>query len=365
MRAAVLHASGELVVEDVEIAPPGRGEALVRLHASGVCGSDVHVVRGTFPCPTPAVLGHEGAGIVEEVGPGVTRVVPGDHVVLLWRTACGSCWYCANRRPALCEQGQSMRFSGLMPDGTTRYRLRGQTIHHFAGISTFAERSIVHEAALLPIRRDVPLQSAAIVGCAVLTGVGAVFNAAGVRPGQSCAVLGAGGVGLNVIQACAIAGASLIVAVDVLPAKLELARSFGATHVLDARDGGVLEAVRELTGGIGVEVAFEASGRIEALAEAVGLVRRSGTVIAVGAPPFGAALQLEALPFIMSDKTLRGTLYGSCDFAVDVPRLLDLYAAGRLKLDELISREASLEDVSAVIDATERGEVARAVLRLA
>jgi S-(hydroxymethyl)glutathione dehydrogenase/alcohol dehydrogenase len=366
MRAAVLRGPGLLAVEEVAVEEPRAGEVLVRMHAAGVCGSDVHVIRGTFPAPLPVVPGHEGAGVVEAVGPGVTHVRPGDHVMLLWRTACGGCWYCAHHRPALCEQGQSMRFSGLLPDGTTRYLdAAGATLHHFAGISTFAEWSVAPAAAVLPIPEDVPFAAAAVVGCAVLTGTGAVFNAAQVRPGQSCAVLGCGGVGLNVIQACAISGASLVVAIDVDPEKLRLAGEFGATHLVDARDGGALETVQSLTGGLGAEVAFEASGRIEALQEAVSLVRRAGTVIAVGAPPFGAHLQLEALPFVMSDKTLRGTLYGSADFGIDVPRLIDLYRAGKLKLDELITREFALDEIGEAVAAAEQGRVARAAVRLA
>ncbi len=364
MRAAVLWEAGaEPVIEEVDVAPPGPNEVLVRVAASGVCHSDLSVVQGEFPVTLPSLLGHEGAGVVEEVGAGVTHLRPGDHVLMLWRSACGDCFYCHAHRPALCQQGVDMRLGGLLPDGTTRYSVAGKPVHHFAGISTFAEQSVVPASGLMRVDPEVPLDRVALIGCAVLTGVGAVFNAAELPPGASAVVIGCGGVGLNAVQACAIAGANPIVAVDVVGSKLELARQFGATETVDARQGDVVEAVRALTDGLGADYAFACVGSVEALTDGLAMTRRGGTVIAVGVPHMDAELALSPLALIMDEKTLRGTLYGSCDFAVDVPRVIDLYRAGRLKLDELISREFSLDELGEALAQLESGDVARSVIR--
>ena len=365
MKAAVLYeAGGQPVIEEVDVAPPGPNEVLVRVVASGVCHSDLSVVRGEFPVTLPSLLGHEGAGVVEEVGANVEHLSEGDHVLMLWRSACGDCYYCHTHRPALCQQGVDVRLGGLLPDGTTRYSVGGRPIHHFAGISTFAEQSVVPASGLIRVNPDVPLDRVALIGCAVLTGVGAAFNAVDLEPGASVAVIGCGGVGLNVIQGCAIAGADPIVAVDIASSKLELARQFGATYAVDAGEGSVVERVQELTDGLGAQYAFVAVGSTDALGEALVLTRRAGTVIAVGVPPMDAELSLNPLAFIMDEKTIRGTLYGSCDFAVDVPRVIDLYLAGRLKLDELISHEFRLEELGDALEQLGSGDVARSIIRL-
>ena len=366
MKAAVLWEAGqEPVIEDVDVAPHGPNEVLVRVAASGVCHSDLSVVKGKFPVTLPSLLGHEGAGVVEEVGTNVDHLSPGDHVLMLWRSACGECYYCRAHRPALCQQGVDMRLGGLLPDGTTRYSVGGRPVHHFAGISTFAEQSVVPASGLIRVDPQVPLDRVALIGCAVLTGVGAAFNAADLKAGTSTVVIGCGGVGLNVIQGCAIVGASPIIAVDVVDSKLELARQFGATDLVDARDGDVADRVRALTGGLGSDHAFVAVGSVEAIGDALAMTRRAGTVIAVGVPPMDAEFAFSPLALIMDEKTIRGTLYGSCDFAVDVPRVIDLYLAGRLKLDELISHEFPLEELGRALEQLERGDTARSVIRLA
>ncbi len=249
-----------LEVCEVDVEAPRAGEALVRMAAGGVCHTDLHVMHGTFAAPAPAILGHEGAGVVEAVGPGVTSVRPGDHVVPLWRIACGECEYCTDARPALCPSGLEVRRTGRLPDGTTRFSIGGRELKHFAGVSSFAEYSVIPEKGLLPIPKDIPLDRAALLGCAVITGYGAVVHAVRVKPGSRVAVIGSGGVGLNVVQAAALAGTETIVAVDLLESKLAFARRFGATHTVLASAGEPVAAIRELTGGRGVDYAFDVVG---------------------------------------------------------------------------------------------------------
>jgi S-(hydroxymethyl)glutathione dehydrogenase / alcohol dehydrogenase len=367
MRGAVLYDTrSPLIIEDVDVDAPRAHEVLVRMGVAGVCHSDLAIARGKQTAALPAVLGHEGAGVVAEVGDGVTTVAPGDHVVLLWRAGCGHCYYCNRGRPAICDLGIHGRFSGRMPDGSTRYRVRGEPVNHFNAVSTLAEYTVVPEVSVLPIDREIPLQEAAIVGCAVLTGVGAVFNAASVGPGDRVAIFGAGGVGLNVIQGAIVAGAELVIAVDVSHFKLELAKNFGAMHVIDGAATDPVKAVLELTDGIGVDYAFDAAGHIATLEQAVNATRRGGMTIAIGMPPAGAALSLEPLPFIVADKTIRGSIYGSSNFAVDVPRILALARQKRLKLSELITGSFALDEVNEALNLLERdaANVGRSVIVL-
>jgi S-(hydroxymethyl)glutathione dehydrogenase/alcohol dehydrogenase len=261
MKAAVLYAAGEpLQVEEITVQNPQRGEVMVRVVAGGVCHSDLHVMNGDLTAPLPVVLGHEGAGVVEQVGEGVTGVQPGDHVVLLWRASCGECFYCLSGRPALCTLGAGIRWSGHLADGTSRFRHGDQEIRHFAGVSSFGELTVLPQEGVVKIDPAVPLDKAAIVGCAVMTGVGAVINTAKVEPGASVVVVGCGGVGLNVIQGSVLAGAEKIIAVDLLENKLAYARQFGATHTLNPREGDPLAAIKDLTEGRGADYAFEVIG---------------------------------------------------------------------------------------------------------
>jgi len=363
MKAAVLYAPGQaLQVEELDLGAPQRGEVRVRLVASGLCGTDLHVLDGTLGAPLPAVLGHEGAGVVEEVGDGVITVEPGDHVVLLWRASCGRCLYCLSGRPALCDLGLRIRSTGRMLDGRSRLWRGDQEIFHFLGVSAFAEACVVPEAAVVRIRRDVPLDRAVLLGCAVLTGVGAVFNAAAPPPGSRVAVFGAGGVGLNVVQGAALLSASTIIAVDVVPQKLALARQFGATHVIDARDGDAVEAIRDVTGGIGVDYSFEAIGSVRVSEQAVAAVRKGGMAVLVGLAPQGSTVSFDALALTQQEKTIRGSLYGSARPQIDIPRLLDLYMAGRLKLDELVTARYPLTAINDAVAALRTGTVARCLI---
>jgi Zn-dependent alcohol dehydrogenase len=352
-----------LEVREIEVQAPKAGEVLVRMAAGGVCHTDLHVMQGLFAAPRPAVLGHEGAGVVAEVGPGVTSVKPGDHVVPLWRIACGECEYCTGERPALCPSGLEVRRTGRLPDGTTRFSLNGEELKHFAGVSSFSEYSVIPEKGVLAIPKDIPLEKAALLGCAVITGFGAVAYAAKVRPGTTVAVIGAGGVGLNVIQAAALAGAERIIAVDLLEGKLTHARAFGATHAVRAEKGGdPVGAIRELTGGRGVDYAFDVVGLPATVRQAYLALAKRGVAVAIGIPENNAEVSVPIMSLVYDERVLTGSLYGSARPRLDIPRLIGLYRARKLKLDELLTRTWPLAEINEAYAALERGEVARSVV---
>jgi S-(hydroxymethyl)glutathione dehydrogenase/alcohol dehydrogenase len=352
MKAAVLREVNKpLSIEEITIDEPGAGQVLVKTAASGVCHSDLHFIEGLWPIPTPAVLGHEAAGVVEKAGEGVSYVEPGDLVVLLFVPFCGGCRFCATGQPYLCAQGRSRAQTLHIGD---------QAVAPFLSMSSFAEYMVVPENGLVKIRKEVPLESAALVGCGVMTGVGAAINTAKVEPGTSCAVIGTGGVGLNVIQGCALAGAERVIAIDIHPNKLEMAREFGATHFIDASKEDAVAKVRELTDG-GADYAFEAIGLPAAITQAFDMVRRGGEAVVVGMAPFGSEATISA-PAFLTEKTLKGCTYGSTRPRYDMPRLLDLYMAGKLKLDELVSRTYPLEGINDAFAAMKNGEVARSVI---
>jgi S-(hydroxymethyl)glutathione dehydrogenase/alcohol dehydrogenase len=345
MLAAVLHEHNRpFAIEDVELAPPGAEEVEVRLHASGVCRSDWNTLTGATPNPLPAVLGHEGAGIVERVGERVTSVAPGDHVVLSWLPACGRCTYCAAGRPTLCDVATPALLAGTLLDGAVRLSLDGRPVHHYSFLSTFAERAVVPEASCVRIRPDAPMRVAALVGCAVVTGIGAVINRARVAPGTSVAVFGAGGVGLSAVQGAQLAGATRIVAVDPMPARRDLALELGATDVVDPADGDAAAAVRDLTSG-GADTAIEASGAEGSAATAYAAVRRGGTLVCVGIPHAGAEVSLPGPDLVRDEKIVTGSLYGSCRPHLDMPLVLDLHMAGRLQLDRLVGAIHPLQEI--------------------
>ncbi len=362
MQAAVLYEPGRrLEVVDVQLEGPRRGEVRVRIAAAGVCHSDHHYMKGDLPTPLPVVLGHEGAGIVEEVGEGVTGVVPGDHVVLLWRTSCGRCELCSTGRPALCAVSAQQRSSGFLDDGTSRLSRDGVEIRHLLGVSCFAEQAVVPGNAVLKIPDDVPMAIAALAGCSVMTGVGAAVNTARVAPGSSVLVIGAGGVGLSVIMGAVLSGAAQVIAVDINPGKLEMARGLGATDTVDASATDPVRAVREMTRG-GADYAFEVIGLPEAISQAVRSLRPGGTAVAVGVARVGAVAEINALDLVLQEKTLKGSLYGSTRPQQDFPRLFELYRRGRLPLDRLLSREFRLDEVNEAYDAMLAGTTARSVL---
>jgi S-(hydroxymethyl)glutathione dehydrogenase/alcohol dehydrogenase len=319
-------------------------------------------MRGELIAPFPAVLGHEGAGVVAEVGPGVASVSPGDHVIPLWRLSCGECEFCTGGRPALCPAGTKVRNTGMLPDGTTRFSLNGQPIKTYAGVSTFSQYSVVPEKALLKVETALPLPIAALLGCAVITGVGAVVNAAKVKPGDTVAVFGAGGVGLNVVQGAALAGAVTIVAVDLHESKLAAARAFGATHTVDASQGSAAEAVRAATGGRGVNSAFDVVGAPAVTRQAYDSLGRRGVLLVLGLAPAGQEVSLPMISLTYEERSIVGSLYGSGRPRTDIPKLIDLYRAGKLKLDELLTRSYPVEQINEAYDALSRGEVARSVV---
>lgn len=343
---------------EVDLAPPKEGEVLVKIAACGVCASDLHVVDGALPEPMPLVLGHEAAGVVAETGPGVERVEAGDHVVLALVPSCGLCRACREGRRNFCELAGRMSATGTLADGTSRLSLNGTTLHHFNAISSFAGYAVVPESAAVAIRRDVPLEVAALCGCAVLTGYGAVVHTARVEPGASVAVWGCGGVGLNCIQGARLAGAGAIVALDTRPEKLDLARRLGATETVLAGEGvDGAAAVRSLTGG-GADYAFEAIGLERTIGEAWAAVRSGGTVVVLGLMPKGSTLTIDPWGFI-NEKTLKGSFLGSARIDVDIPQLVEHYAAGELSLDELVSRRLPLEELPDAFERLRSGDVFR------
>mgnify|MGYP000005735680 CR=1 FL=1 len=363
IRAAVLRAPGLPVsVEEVELDPPRAGEVLVRVAAAGVCHSDVRLADGELgPDRWPMVLGHEGAGVVEEVGAGVTHVAPGDHVAFCFVPACRSCRFCLAGKPNLCEPAALNALRGTLLDGTSRLRLPdGTALQHGLLTACFAERAVVAAGGAVPIPRELPLWQAALLGCGVVTGMGAVRNVARVQPGDAVAVLGCGGVGLQVIAGARIAGATTIVAVDRVPEKLELARARGATHTVDATDEKPVSTIRRLTGG-GVDIAFEVVGRPETIRLAWGALRPGGTAVVVGLAPLGVEASVPAIEFL-TDKSLRGTFYGSGDPAAELPDLARLALSGELDLAGVVTGLDTLEGVEAALHRLRRGEGARTVL---
>lgn len=371
IRAAVLETMGApppyatsrpLRVQEVDLDPPGPGEVLVRIAAAGLCHSDLSVINGDRPRPLPMVLGHEAAGIVEELGPGVDDLARGEHVVLVFVPACGHCLPCMEGRPALCEPGAAANGAGTLLSGARRLRRDGEAIHHHVGVSAFAEYATVSRRSLVKIDPDLPLEEAALFGCAVLTGAGAVINTAGVRPGQTVAVVGLGGVGLCALLAAVASGAREIVAVDLLPEKLAFARQLGATATFDAREERVAEAIREATKG-GVDVAFELAGSAKALELAWAITRRGGTTITAGLPHPSARLPVPIVQLVAEERALKGSYIGTAVPARDVPRLIALYRRGRLPIDRLMSGRLPLAEINEGFDRLARGEVIRQIVQ--
>ncbi len=347
MRAAVcFDTKAPVRIEDVDLDPPRANEVQVRIVAAGVCHSDYSVATGVMPTKLPCVLGHEGAGIVEEVGPGVDHVAPGDPVVLSWVAQCGECFYCLVGQPNLCTLGGAINLKFRMPDGSTRVHHQGTELQSFSALGAMAERVVAPARSVVKLPADAPLEKAALIGCAVLTGVGAVTRTARVTPGSSVAVFGVGGVGLNVLQGAVLADAGPIIAVDLSQAKLEFARAFGATHTVDASQVDAAKAIRELTGGRGADFAFEAIGRKKTIEQAYAATRKGGTcvVIGIGSKDENVDVNVYFLPVL--EKRLVGCWYGGADVRQDLPRLLELYREGRLKLDELVTRTYRLDEVN-------------------
>jgi S-(hydroxymethyl)glutathione dehydrogenase/alcohol dehydrogenase len=395
VRAAVLAEPGRpLTIEEVELDAPHVGELTVRVEAAGCCHSDYHYMTGDLTCPLPVVPGHEGAGVVEEVGPGVEQLSPGDAVCLMWRPRCGQCRYCLVGRPELCVAGRVEVATGGLLDGTSRLRLGGAPAYHLLGVSCFAERCVVPERSVVAIPEGVPFAVAAVAGCAVITGVGAVLHVIGSCAGESLLVVGAGGVGLSAVMGAAASGADPIVVVDRNPAALALAKTLGATHVIESPGGSssggpgsggsgsdgpgaggsaaggpgaggsgieVLQAVRELCGE-GVDWAIEAVGGAATLRLAFACLRPAGTVVALGLAAAGARCEVPINELVQREKRLVGSLYGSANPPVDLPRIFSMYQSGRLPLDRLLGRSWALEELNDAYAELAAGAVGRAIV---
>jgi S-(hydroxymethyl)glutathione dehydrogenase/alcohol dehydrogenase len=362
--ALALEAAKPLEICEIELEGPKPGEVLVRLVATGVCHTDAFTLSGADPEGLfPAVLGHEGAGIVEEVGVGVTSVEPGDHVIPLYTPECRQCKFCLSGKTNLCATLRENQGKGLMPDGTSRLSYNGRTVHHYMGTSTFAEYTVLPEIALAKIRRDAPLDKVCLFGCAVTTGIGAALNTAKVEPGARVAVFGLGGVGLSVVQGAAIAGADQIIAVDMNPKKFELARQFGATDTLNPGEvEDVVEAILELTDG-GADYSFECIGNVEVMGQALQCAHKGwGQSIIIGVA--GAGQEIHARPFLLvTGRSWRGTAFGGVKGRTELPHYVDRYMAGRVKLDEYVSEERPLEEINVAFDRMHEGEVIRTVIK--
>jgi S-(hydroxymethyl)glutathione dehydrogenase / alcohol dehydrogenase len=361
MKAAVLHAPNQpLTIEEVELTRPQAREVLLRTAFAGLCHSDLHFIEGLYPHPTPCVLGHESAGVVEAVGEGVTYVKPGDHVITCLSVFCGTCPQCVTGHPNLCENTEVK-----MPPGVSR-RLTwkgGELMNQFLNLSSFGEQMLVHENSMVKIDPDIPLDRAALVGCGVMTGVGAVFNAAKVEPGATVAVIGCGGVGLSAVNGAALAGAERIIAIDTVASKLEIARELGATDTLNASNADPVKEVRDMTGG-GVHYSFEALGTKTTAEQAFGMLRPGGTATIIGMVPLGVKIELHGYDFLR-DRKLQGTSMGGNRFRVDMPRLLSLWRQGRLKLDHLISGRIKLGEINEGFAALKSGAPVRQLIDFA
>ena len=369
-KAAVLHEIGKpapyadsrpLAVEELDLDEPGEGEVLVRVKAAGLCHSDLSVIDGNRPRPTPMALGHEAAGIVEETGRGVSDLRPGDHVVMVFVPSCGHCLPCMEGRPALCEPGAVTNAEGQLLSGARRLSLDGQPVHHHMGVSAFAERAVVSRRSLIKIDQSLPLDEAALFGCAVLTGTGAVVNTAGVPPGATVAVVGLGGVGLNALLGAQLVGARRIVAIDIHDDKLALARQLGATDTFDASDPDCVEQVREATGG-GLEYAFEMAGSVQAMDTAYRVTKRGGTTVTAGLSHPDHKFEVQHVNLVAEERTVKGSYIGSCVPLRDIPRFIALYQQGRLPVDRLMSDRIGFQDLNAAFDRLASGHTVRQIL---
>jgi len=370
IKAAVLGASGAktpyaeskpLAIEILDLEGPGQGEVLVKIGAAGLCHSDLSVINGDRPRPTPMALGHEAAGVVEDIGPGVNDLVRGDHVVMVFVPSCGHCLPCAEGRPALCEPGAAANNAGTLLSGTRRLSRNGAPVHHHLGCSAFAEYATVSRRSLVKIDPELPLDQAALFGCAVLTGVGAVLNTAKVIPGSTVAVVGLGGVGLASLLGANLAGAREIIAIDLADEKLALARELGATHAVNARDPDAVEQVKAKTGG-GVEFAFEMAGSVKAMDLAYKVTRRGGTTVTAGLPPPTHTFAVPQVNLVGEERTIKGSYIGTCVPVRDLPRYIALYRNGRLPVDRLMSGTLPLADINRGFDLLHEGRAVRQVV---
>ncbi len=358
-RAAIVPEINKLSIETIELAPPQAGEVLVRIRAAGVCHSDLHMYRGELTTPPPPiVLGHEGAGFVESIGPNVTGVKVGDAVMINWLPACTSCVNCLNGLYTLCQNFIRTAYAGTLPNGSSRLKnSAGDTLKHYLGVATMSDYIVVAEANVLPIPADVPFEVAAIIGCAVATGVGAVINTAQVPTGSSVAVIGCGGIGLSIIQGCLLAGCYPIVAIDVVDNKLDFAQQIGATHTINPATGSLNRALRKIIPNR-PDYVFDAVGAATTITQALKIVRPGGAAVIVGLHAAQEQVPIPAGSLVFENKRLLGSLAGSINPRIDLPKLVDLYRAGRLQLDKLITNRYTLDELPTAFEAMENGKIA-------
>ena len=358
MKAAVLReVDTRIEVEEVQIDSPNPREVLIRTGATGVCRSDLHFLEGTYSTPLPTILGHEAAGTVEAVGSQVSYVKPGDRVITCLSVFCGHCEYCLSGRLVLCTREDVVRLPGEPP----RLRQGDTPMHQFINLSSFAEQMLVHEHAVVKVDDDVPFEQLALIGCGVTTGLGAALNTARGEPGSTVAVIGCGGVGLSCVQGARLAGALRIIAIDTVETKLTLARQMGATDVIDASGGGVVQKVLDLTGG-GVQYSFEAIGTKETAERCFEMLRPGGTATVIGLIPDGTKIELDAGTFLRRERRIQGSTMGSNHFRTDMPRYIEFYRQGRLMLDELVTQRLKLEQINEAFEDMKEGHVARSVI---
>lgn len=362
-RTAVLYRPGEPIrVEEIELDPPKAHEVLVRIVAAGICHSDYHIVAGDMPSYLPIALGHEGAGVVESVGPQVTNCKPGDHVILSWIPSCGTCRYCVSGHSNLCNLSAST-LAGPQLDGTFRFHKDGADIGQFCLVSSFSEYTVVSDMSLVVIEKWYPFNPAVLVGCGVPTGIGAVIHRAKVVPGSTVMVIGCGGIGSNIVQGAALAGARMIIAVDIHDFKLEKAKEFGATHTVNATREDPVTKAMELTWGLGVDYAFEAISTAETIGQAANSTGKGGTIVIVGLTSFAVdSMPIPPMMFVLYQKTLMGTLYGDSQPRNDIPNLLAMYSAGKIKLDELVTRTYTLDQINEAYADLLAGRIIRGVV---
>jgi alcohol dehydrogenase len=370
IRAAVLNKMGAevpyeksrpLTIEDFDLDDPGRGEVMVKIGAAGLCHSDLSVIDGNRPRPTPMVLGHEAAGVVEKVGAGVDDLKVGDHVVMVFVPSCGHCPPCAEGRPALCEPGAAANGAGTLLSGERRLHRNGQDVHHHLGCSAFAEYATVSRRSLVKIDKELPLDEAALFGCAVLTGVGAVINTAKISAGSSVAVIGLGGVGLSSLLGAIAVGARRVIAIDLSDDKLGLARQLGATDTFNASSPNAVDEIKAATGG-GVEFAFEMAGSVRAMDLAYRITRRGGTTVTAGLPPPNHTFALPQVNLVAEERTVKGSYIGTCVPTRDLPRYIELYRRGKLPVDRLMSGRLKLDDINQGFDRLHEGKAVRQVV---
>jgi len=370
MKAAVCYEIGKpLQVEEVTLDKPKDHEVLIKIMACGTCHSDLHFMRGDMPMPTPVVVGHEGAGIVEKVGRGVTTLKPGDHVILMVGFSCGKCSFCAGGRPTLCVENLPIQMMATLPGGEKRLHKGDQELHHLFGLACFAEYAVVHERSAVKVREDAPLEVVCLLGCGTSTGIGAVLNTAGLRAGESIAIYGCGGVGLGAVMAAKLAGAGMTIAVDKVDRKLKMAKELGADYIINASQENPQERIASLTGKdvltplqAGADYALECIGNAEVMMQAFASIHIGGKCVVMGMAPLGAMLNIAPWEFNLG-KTITGSTQGDIKPLVDVPRYVDLYMNGKLPLNKLISKSYRLDQINEAYGALERGEIIRGVVR--